>query len=159
MGMAVRTLLCHGCTKTAPLAAVDAPHPWPLGSPGEDQGDAFCHRCCMLWDPWMHPWHDGPPQTRADVDGMHKHCGCMRQVHACAPTGGTRSVHVHTMQGEVTRPSHCPHAPGARELACVVATAGMQALFCRGMCPWAVAGRLTRVSQRLQPTACLQRCK
>ena len=56
-------------------------------------------------------------------------------------------------------PSHCPNAPWARELACVVATAGTQALFCRGMCPRAVAGRLTRVSQRLQPTACLQRCK
>ena len=97
--------------KDCPAGGGGCPHPRPLGSPGEDQGDAFCHRCCMLWHPWMHPWHDGPPQTRADVDGMHKHCGCMRQVHACAPTGGTRSVHVHTMQGQVTHPTVLMH-PG-----------------------------------------------
>ena len=95
--------------KDCPAGGGGCPHPRPLGSPGEDQGDAFCHRCCMLWHPWMHPWHDGPPQTRADVDGMPRHCGCMRQVHACAPTGGTRSVHVHTMQGQVTHPTVLMH--------------------------------------------------
>ena len=58
----------------------------------------------MLWHTWMHPWHDGPPYARADVDGMHHHCGSMRQVHACAPTGGTWSVRVYTMHGGVTHP-------------------------------------------------------
>ena len=70
--------------KDCPAGGSGCPHPWPLGSPGEDQGDAFCHRCCMLWHPWMHPWHDGPPQTRADVDGI-----CQSIVDACG-----RCMHV-----------------------------------------------------------------
>ena len=144
--------------KDCPAGGGGCPHPWPLGSPGEDQGDAFCRRCCMLWHPWMHPWHDGTPQTRADVDGMPKQ-HWMHAAGACMCANRWHTVCTCAHYAGSSDPSHCPHAPGARELACVVATAGMQALFCRGMCPWAVAGRLTRLSQRLQPTACLQRCK
>ena len=104
------------------------------------------------------PWHDGTPQTRADVDGMPKQ-HWMHAAGACMCANRWHTVCTCAHYAGSSDPSHCPHAPGARELACVVATAGMQALFCRGMCPWAVAGRLTRLSQRLQPTACLQRCK
>ena len=41
MGMAVRILLCHGCTRTAPLAAVDAPTHGPLAPPERIRGMPF----------------------------------------------------------------------------------------------------------------------
>ena len=44
MGMAVRTLLCHGCTWTALLAAVDAPTHGPLAPPERIRGMPFAAR-------------------------------------------------------------------------------------------------------------------
>ena len=96
--------------KDCPAGGGGCPHPWPLGSPGEDQGDAFCRRCCMLWHPWMHPWHDGPPQTRADVDGMPKQ-HWMHAAGACMCANRWHTVCTCAHYAGSSDPSHCPHAP------------------------------------------------
>ena len=144
--MAVRTHLCHGCTRTAPLAAVDAPTHGPLAPPERIRGMPFAAgAACYGIHGCIHGMmaHRRPVQTWM---ACQSNIGCMRQVHACAPTGGTRSVRVHTMQGQVTHPTVLMHPGrgswhlhmGGRVHACV------RSLVCVHAC---------------MPTACLQRCK
>ena len=68
--MAVQTPLC---TRTAPLAAVDAPtHSPQLAPPERIKGMHFA-TCAACYG--IHGCLHGPLQNRADVDGMHNHCG------------------------------------------------------------------------------------
>ena len=119
-----------------PLAAVDAPTHGPLRSPGEDQGDA-------LLPPVLHAYgihgcihgmmaHRRPVQTWM---ACQSNIGCMRQVHACAPTGGTTVCTCAHYAGS-SDPSHCPPCTRGEG----AGMCGWPQLACRpssaeGMCP------------------------
>jgi len=76
--MPVRTLLCHGCATTAPLAAVDAPWPMhthgPLAPPERIKAMPFatrdaCYVCHVEMASWMH--HDASPHVPGHGDVVH----------------------------------------------------------------------------------------
>ena len=119
MGMAMRTLLCHGCTRTAPLAAVDAPTHGPLAPPERIRGMPFAtSAACYGIHGCIHGMmaHRRPVQTWMACQSIVDACGmCANRWHTvctCAHYAGSSD------------PSHCPHAPGARELASAHGWAG-----------------------------------